>query len=108
MNPGPTHLEPAGVSEAELRRQIDAVLQLRAAMDRAVATTDPVERSGRFATLFRSGNTIARHSALQKLERNDEALAAYEKAIALRPDYANAFQNRATAQKALDKSATNR
>ena len=76
MNPGPTHLEPTRVSEAELRRQIDAVLELRGAMDRAVATTGPVERSERLAALFRSGNTFARNSALQKLEHGGTAETA--------------------------------
>jgi tetratricopeptide (TPR) repeat protein len=31
---------------------------------------------------------------LQELNRNDEALANYEKAIALNPDYAEAYCNR--------------
>ena len=73
MNPGPTHLVMMHESEAELRKQIQGVMQLRDAMDRAVATTDPVERSRQLATLFHSESGFARASALQKLERGGEA-----------------------------------
>ena len=73
MNPGPTHLVMMQKSEEELRKQIQAVMQLRDAMDRAVATSDAVERSRQLAALFRSGNVFARASSLQKLERGGEA-----------------------------------
>ena len=39
--------------------------------------------------------------ALKALGRLDEALASYDKALALRPDYAEAFNNRGVALKAL-------
>ena len=73
INPGPTHLVIMPESEAELRKQIHAVMQLRDAMDRAIATTDPVERSRQLAALFHSESGFARASALQKLERGGEA-----------------------------------
>jgi len=73
MNPGPTHLVRMQESEVELRKQIQAVMQLRDAMDRAVVTSDPVERSRQLTALFRSGNVFARASSLQKLERGGEA-----------------------------------
>lgn len=73
MNPGPTHLVMMQESEVELRKQIQAVIQLRDAMDRAVVTSDPVERSRQLTALFRSGNVFARASSLQKLERGGEA-----------------------------------
>jgi tetratricopeptide (TPR) repeat protein len=43
-------------------------------------------------------------TALQKLERYDEAIAAYEKAIALKPDYANAHFNRGFLLKKLQRN----
>jgi hypothetical protein len=73
MNPGPTHLVMMQESEAQLRKQIQAVMQLRDAMDRAVVTSDPVERSRQLTALFRSGNVFARASSLQKLARGGEA-----------------------------------
>ncbi len=42
-----------------------------------------------------------RGTALQKMERHDEALAAYDRAIALKPDYANAHFNRGSLLKKL-------
>jgi hypothetical protein len=69
MNPGPTRLAKLLMFQAELRKSIQSVLQLRSAMDRAVANPDPVERGGEFSALVRSGNVFARMSALQKLER---------------------------------------
>ena len=73
MNPGPTHLVMMPESEAELRKQIQAVMQVRDAMDRAVATTDPVERSRQFATLFRSGERVREGIRTAKAERGGEA-----------------------------------
>lgn len=73
INPGPTRLVRMQESEADLRKQIQAVMQLRDAMDRAVVTADPVDRSRRLTALFRSGNVFARASSLQKLERGGEA-----------------------------------
>jgi hypothetical protein len=73
FNPGPTHLIDMRESESEFRKQLRAVLDLRAAMDRAVANEDPASRSRQLAALFRSGNRIARPSALQKLERGGDA-----------------------------------
>jgi hypothetical protein len=67
MNPGPTRLAMLQMSEAKLRQSIQAVLQLRAAMDRAIANGDAVERSRELTALYRSLNRIAKQSALQKL-----------------------------------------
>ena len=68
MNPGPTHLTTLLMSETELRKSVQSILQVRSAMDRAVANPDQVERGRQLAALVRSGNEIARMSALQKLE----------------------------------------
>jgi hypothetical protein len=73
MNPGPTHLIMLRVSETQLRTSIQSVLQLRDAMDRAVANTDPVKRGRQLAALFRSENAIAKMSALEKLKRGGAA-----------------------------------
>jgi hypothetical protein len=71
MNPGPTHLVGYKDREEVVRSQIAAVLKLRAAMDRAAATSDAVERSRQLVTLVRSGNVLggifARLSGLSKL-----------------------------------------
>jgi hypothetical protein len=69
MNPGSTRLTALLMSETQLRKSVQSVLQLRGAMDRALANPDPAERSGQFGALVRSGNLFARNSALQKLER---------------------------------------
>jgi hypothetical protein len=66
--PGPTQLSILRMSETELRNSIRSVLQLRDVMDRAVANTDSVGRSLQLAALVRSGNSIARMSALRKLD----------------------------------------
>jgi hypothetical protein len=68
-NPGPTQLAMLRMSEDELRQGIQSVLRSRDASDKAVATADPVERSRQLAALVRSGNEIARMSALQKLQQ---------------------------------------
>jgi len=67
-NPGPTRLAMLQTSEAELRQNIQSLLQLRTAMDRAVANGDAVERSRQLTTLYRSPNRIVKQSALRKLE----------------------------------------
>jgi hypothetical protein len=72
MNPGPTHFVRLGVSEEGLRQDIESVLQLRNAMDQAMATADPVGRSRQLGALVRSGNGIARMSALRKLEHGGD------------------------------------
>ena len=72
---GPTRLAELGMSEAELRQSIESVLQMRRAMDHAVADADPVERSRELAALVRSENRIAKKSALEKLKRGGEAEA---------------------------------
>jgi hypothetical protein len=78
-NPGPTHLVAYKESEEEVRSQVSAVLRLRAAMDRAAAISDPVERSRRLVGLVRSGSLpgarFARASALQKLAAGGEVEA---------------------------------
>jgi hypothetical protein len=68
MNPGPTHLTMLRMSETQLRSSIQSVLQLRDAMDRAVANTDSVGRSLQLEALVRSTNSIAKMSALRKLD----------------------------------------
>lgn len=67
VNPGPTHLVRLRRTEGELRAEIDVVLQQRDAMDRAMATFDPMSRSQQLAALVRSDNITARLSALGKL-----------------------------------------
>ena len=42
-------------------------------------------------------HTNNRGNALNDLKRHEEALASYDKAIALKPDYAEAYNNRGTA-----------
>ena len=42
-----------------------------------------------------------RGRSLQELKRFDEALASYDKALALKPDYADAFNNRGLALQEL-------
>ena len=69
INPGPTHLMSLLMTEAELRRSIQTVLLQREAMDQAVATADPIERSRRLAAVVRSTNEIATMSAIEKLKR---------------------------------------
>lgn len=70
-NPGPTHLATYPVSEEKFRSRVSVVLSLRAAMDRAVATVDPVERTRQLVALMHSehltGGSFARASALRKL-----------------------------------------
>ena len=77
MNPGPTHLVVYRESEASVRNQIAAILKLRAAIDRATLTSDPVERSRQLVALVRSGNvaggTFARLSGLRKLAAGGES-----------------------------------
>lgn len=68
MNPGPSQLAMLLMSETELRKSIQSVIQLRKTMDRAVANPDPVERGRQFAMLIRSQDRIARMSAIEKLE----------------------------------------
>ncbi len=65
FNPGPTRLTTLGISETELRKSIQSVLELRGAMDRAVEDADPVEQGRQFASLVRSGNEVARMSAAE-------------------------------------------
>jgi hypothetical protein len=78
-NPGSTHLVVYQQSEEEVRSQVSAVLGLRAAMDRAAAISDPVERSRQLVGLMRSGNlpgaAFARASALRKLSAGGEVEA---------------------------------
>ena len=45
---------------------------------------------------------------LAALERNEEALASYERALALKPDYAEALYNRGNALAALGAQRTRR
>jgi hypothetical protein len=54
MNPGPTHFAALRLSETDLRKSIQSVLQERCAMDRAVANPDPVDR-GMMVELESSG-----------------------------------------------------
>jgi len=79
MNPGPTHLVEYGEPEQQLRSEVWEVLRLRAAMDRAAAIADPVERSRQLLVLVRSGDmvggTFSSLSALRKLAAGGEAEA---------------------------------
>ena len=45
--------------------------------------------------------TNNRGVALHEMKRYDEALASYDRAIALKPDYANAHYNRGTVLKSM-------
>ena len=73
INPGPTHLIQLSRTEGELRAEINAVLQQRDAMDRAMATFDPISRSQQLGALVRSPNIVERLSALGKLGREERA-----------------------------------
>lgn len=79
MNPGPTHLVEYGEPEQQLHSEVWEVLRLRAAMDRAAAIADPVERSRQLVVLVRSGDivggTFSRLSALRKLAAGGESEA---------------------------------
>ena len=75
MNPGPTHLTELGMNEAQLRESVDSVLQIRGAMDHAVANADPVERSRELAALVRSEKPIVKMSAIERLKRGGAAEA---------------------------------
>jgi hypothetical protein len=68
INPGASHLMAMRATEEQVRRQIRAVLDLRAALDRALASTDPADRAWQLAALVRSGDLAARNSALGHLE----------------------------------------
>jgi tetratricopeptide (TPR) repeat protein len=50
-----------------------------------------------------AGSHFNRGRALQALKRFDEAVASYDRAIALRPDYTEAFSERAVAVKELNR-----
>ncbi|MGJ5818385.1 hypothetical protein [Paludibaculum fermentans] len=73
--PGPTCLTKLGISETQLRGSLQSVLLRRGSMDQAMANPDAVERGRQLAALVRSGNTIARSSAIEKLKRGDVAEA---------------------------------
>lgn len=72
MNPGPSQLTPLQVSQADLRERVEAVLKLRRSFDQAVATADPAARSRQLVMLVRSGNGIARDSAIRQLARGGD------------------------------------
>jgi hypothetical protein len=67
INPGYSHLLKLRVTEEQIRNQIRSVLDLRAAMDRAVVNPDLGERAKQLATLVRTNNSMATYSALNHL-----------------------------------------
>jgi hypothetical protein len=73
MNPGPSHLVVLRSTEEKLREEIRAVLRLRESLDRALGNPDQEARAKELAVLVRSGDPVARLSALRHLEGGGSA-----------------------------------
>jgi hypothetical protein len=75
-NPAPTTFDDLGITVQEVRRQIDEGIQMRASLDRALASpADSVGRAVQLGELVRSGDFIASGSALRYLATGGTAAA---------------------------------
>jgi hypothetical protein len=68
INPGPSHLVDFGWTEAKIREEISAVLQLRRSLDEALGLKEPGSRAQKLAALVGSSEPVASSSALRHLQ----------------------------------------
>jgi hypothetical protein len=89
-NPGPSELHDLEVTEQEFRRQIAKGVQLRAALDQALASpADSMGRALQLAALVRSDDPIVPFTALQYVKDGSAASTAVLRELSSDPKVSN-------------------